>query len=59
MRYVPQFAFYAAVAVLLAGSLLSRSEPSGRHHAALSLSMDAGHLDFRAELGATLLALRL
>jgi hypothetical protein len=59
MRHVPQYAFYAAMAVLLAGSLLSRSEPSGRHKAALSLSMESGHVSIRAELGEALLALRI
>lgn len=58
MKHMPQFAFYAAVAILLVGSMLSRSGPSG-HRAAVSLSMESGHVSFRAELGAAILALRL
>ncbi|HEY1124450.1 MAG TPA: hypothetical protein VGE65_02365 [Sphingobium sp.] len=58
MKHMPQFAFYAAVAFLLVGSMLGRSGPSG-HRATVSLSMESGHVSFRAELGAALLALRL
>lgn len=60
MTHKPQFAFYAAVAILLVGSQLSRlSSPSDRHRISLSLAMESGHLSLQAELGASLLALRL
>lgn len=58
MKHMPQFAFYAAVAILLVGSMINRPGHSG-HRAAVSLSMESGHVSFRAELGAALLALRL
>ncbi len=60
MKHVPQFAFYAAAIVLLVGSFVTRSSgPSDRHRLALTFAMDSGHFDVRAELGGSLLALRL
>lgn len=59
MKHMPQIAFYAAAAILLVGSMVSRSGSSGHSRAAVSLSMESGHVSFRAELGAALLALRL
>jgi hypothetical protein len=59
MKHMPQFAFYAVVAILLVGSQLSRANAPGHHRAALSLSMESGHVSFKAELGAALIALRL
>jgi len=60
MKHMPQFAFYAVVAILLVGSLVSRlSSTPDRHRISVSLAMESGHLSFEAELGASLLALRL
>jgi hypothetical protein len=60
MKHVPIFAFYAAVAVLLLGAVVSRaSSPPERNRLAFSVAMEGGHIDVRAELGASLLALRL
>jgi predicted small integral membrane protein len=59
MKHMPQIAFYAAVAILLAGSLVGRLDAPDHHRAALSLSMESGHVSFKAELGAALIALRL
>ena len=58
MKHMPQFAFYAAVGVLLAGSLYSKLAAPDHRRAVLSLSMDSGHVSFRAELGEALLALK-
>ena len=58
MKHVPRIAFYAAVAILLAGSLAYKLASPDRSRAALSLSVDSGHIDFKAELGAALLALK-
>jgi|EndMetStandDraft_4_1072995.scaffolds.fasta_scaffold136249_3 hypothetical protein len=59
MKHMPQFAFYAAVAILLVGSQLSRWGSADHRRATLSLSMESGHVSFKAELGAALIALRL
>ncbi len=59
MKHVPQIALFAAIAVLLAGATIYKLSEPGHNRAALSLSMDSGHLSFQAELGASLLALRL
>lgn len=58
MKHMPQFIFCAGIAILLVGSQLSRWDSADRHRAALSLSMESGHVSFKAELGAALLALR-
>jgi hypothetical protein len=59
MKHKPQIAFYAAAAILLAGTLIYKTTAPGTNRAALSLTMESGHFSFQAELGASLLALRL
>lgn len=60
MKHVPIFAFYAAVAVLLISALISRStSPPERNRLAFSFAVESGHISVRAELGASLLALKL
>ncbi len=58
MKTVPQLALIVAVAALLAKSLALMASPAkddGRM--GVSLAMQSGHVHFRAELGAGMLAL--
>ncbi len=60
MKHIPQAAFYAAAIALLVSAFVTRSPAAPeRNRLALTLSMESGHFNVEAELGASLLALRL
>lgn len=59
MKTVPQLALIFAVAALLAKTLALVSPPSKEDgRMGVSLAMQSGHVHFKAELGAGMLAFR-